>query len=140
MLGWSLAALEIGWSAGKLALITASLVSGVCLFFGVMVLQATLAFWTTESLEVMNILTYGGVELGQYPLPIYRPWWRRFFTGVVPVACANYFPLLTVLGRPDPLGFPALAGWLSPLAGLLFLLVSLRLFAIGERHYTSTGS
>jgi len=35
---------------------------GVALFLRHLVLQATLAFWTVESLEVMNVLTYGGVR------------------------------------------------------------------------------
>ena len=37
-------------------------------------LQATLAFWTVDSLEVAKTLTYGGVEAGQYPLDIYARW------------------------------------------------------------------
>ncbi len=46
---------------------------GVCIFAGLFVLQATMCFWTIESLEMMNILTYGGVEAAQYPLAIYSP-------------------------------------------------------------------
>ena len=37
---------------------------GVALFVGILVLQATLAFWTVESLEIVNVLTYGGVQAG----------------------------------------------------------------------------
>ena len=44
---------------------------GIALFSGILVLQATLAFWTVESLEIANTLTYGGVEAAQYPLDIY---------------------------------------------------------------------
>ena len=29
---------------------------------------------------MMNTLTYGGVETTQYPINIYRPWFRNFFT------------------------------------------------------------
>jgi ABC-2 type transport system permease protein len=34
---------------------------GVAFFLGLVILQAALAFWTVESLEVANTLTYGGV-------------------------------------------------------------------------------
>ena len=77
---------------------------GVAFFFALMVLQATMCFWTTESLELMNILTYGGVETASYPLPIYHRLFRRFFTYVVPLACISYFPIVAVLGVDDPLG------------------------------------
>ncbi len=33
---------------------------GASLFSGLFVLQATLAFWTTETLKIMNTVTYGG--------------------------------------------------------------------------------
>ena len=105
-----------------------------------MILQATLAFWTTEGLEIMNTLTYGGVETAQYPLSIYRTWFRRFFTFVVPLACVSYYPALAILERTDPLGSPSAFQWLAPLIGLLFLCLCLHVWRIGVRHYRSTGS
>ena len=100
----------------------------------------TSAFWTTESLEVWNAFTYGGVFMSQYPLPIYRPWFRAFLSYVIPLACVNYFPGLAILGRPDPLGTPPIFHWLAPLAGPAFLIVCLQFWKIGVRHYRSTGS
>ena len=113
---------------------------GTCLFSGLFVLQATLAFWTIDTLEIMNTVTYGGVETTQYPLSIYRGWFRRFFTFVVPLACVNYFPALAILDRPDPLGTPLWFQWLSPALGGLFLVVALQIWKLGVRHYRSTGS
>ena len=55
-------------------------------------LQATLAFWTTETLEIVNTVSYGGVETAQYPLSIYRPWFRHFFTFVVPLGNGQLLP------------------------------------------------
>ena len=62
----------------------------------------------------MNSVTYGGVETAQFPLAIYRPWFRRFFTFVVPLACVSYYPTLGLLERADPLGSPAYVHWLTP--------------------------
>ncbi len=103
-------------------------------------LQATLAFWTTETLEIMNAVTYGGVETTQYPLVIYRPWFRTFFTYAVPLATISYFPAIAILGRTDPLGSSLLFRYLSPAMGVVFLALSLPVWKIGVRHYTSTGS
>ena len=65
---------------------------GAALFVGILVLQATLAFWTIESLEVANTLTYGGVEAAQYPLDIYSRYFRDFLIFVVPIGCVVLFP------------------------------------------------
>ena len=137
---WAQYALQVDWSAATVALATGAIVGGVCLFFGLFVLQATLAFWTTEGLEIANALTNGGTEAAQFPFVIYPPWFRRFFTYVVPLAGITYLPALVILGRTDPLGSTLLIQWLSPAAGVVFLLIALRVWNLGVRHYCSTGS
>jgi ABC-2 type transport system permease protein len=137
---WATAEAGINWSLAKIVLALAAIIGGSCFFFGLIVLQATLAFWTTESLEVMNTVTYGGVETSQYPLSIYRPWFRVIFIFVIPLACVNYFPALAILERADPLGMPAFLQWISPGVGIIFLLIALQVWQLGVRHYRSTGS
>ncbi len=137
---WASTALHVAWGPAHFALLLGAVLGGACLFFGLFVLQATLSFWTFESLEVMNTVTYGGVQTAQYPLSIYRPWFRRFFTFVVPLACISYYPALALLGRAELTGVAAALPWMSPLAGPLFLLLSLRVWQFGVRHYRSTGS
>ena len=80
VLVWASVGLEVDWSALKFGALLATVAGGACLFVGLIVLQATLAFWTTETLEIMNTVTYGGVETTQYPITIYSPWFRRLFT------------------------------------------------------------
>jgi ABC-2 type transport system permease protein len=140
ILSWAIPSLNASWSAADAALLLMAMTGGICLFLGLVILQATSAFWTTESLEVWNAFTYGGVTMSQYPIAIYRPWFRRVFTYVIPLACINYFPVVAVLGRPDPLGTPRILQWLAPLAGVAFLGISLQFWKIGVRHYRSTGS
>ena len=79
-------------------------------------------------MEIVNTVTYGGVETAQYPLAIYREWFRRFFTYVIPLACVSYYPALGILERPDPLGSGPLFQWLAPVVGrTLFRGLSARL-------------
>jgi ABC-2 type transport system permease protein len=137
---WAAKETGIHWSPAKIFLALAAIFGGSCLFFGLIVLQATLAFWTTETLEIMNTVTYGGVETAQYPLAIYRSWFRKFFIFIIPLACVNYFPALAILERADPLGTPALWQWLSPATGIFFLIIALQVWQLGVRHYRSTGS
>jgi ABC-2 type transport system permease protein len=132
--------LDIAWSGPKIALLALAVVGGVCLFIGLMILEATSAFWTTETLEVWNAFTYGGVTMSQYPLEIYRPWFRRFFLFVIPLGCVSYLPGVAILGRPDPLGTPVPLQWVAPLMGPVFLAMCLQVWRVGVRHYQSTGS
>jgi ABC-2 type transport system permease protein len=59
---------------------------------------------------------------------------------VIPLATINYFPVHAILGRNDPLGSTWLFQWMSPMAGVVFLIVTLWVWGIGVRHYRSTGS
>jgi ABC-2 type transport system permease protein len=140
VLGYAFMSLDVAWGAPELLLLAAAIACAVCTFLGLLVLQATSAFWTTEALEVWNAFTYGGVTMGQYPLSIYRSWFRGLFTYVIPLGCVIYLPGLAILGRPDPLGTPVLAQWLAPLAGPAFLVLALAVWRLGVRHYRSTGS
>jgi ABC-2 type transport system permease protein len=133
-------AVGVDWNAVSIAIALWAIAGGVALFFAIVVLQATMSFWTIESLEVMNVVTYGGVQAAQFPLNLYSGWLRGALTYVVPIACVAYFPVLRVLGRADPLGTPAWFGAVSPLAGFAFLGVAFIAWRFGVRHYTSTGS
>lgn len=130
----------VDWTPQAVALALFAVAGGMALFLGILVLQGTLAFWTVESLEVANVFTYGGVEAGQFPMALYARWFRRLLTFVVPLACVVYYPGLAILGRVDPLGAPAWVGWVSPLAGFVFLALSFAGWRIGVRHYASSGS
>lgn len=135
---WSLTTLHVKLNLQTIWLLGASFLGSVALFLGIVIIQATLTFWTIESLEIMNVLTYGGVETAQYPLGIYNKWFQQFFTFIIPLGCVSYFPLVAVLGKDIlvPLWFC----YLSPMAGIVFLLVALKLWKIGEKYYCSTGS
>jgi len=137
---WAAAHLEIAWSLPKVFLLLLAVAGGVCIFAGLFVLRATLCFWTTEGLELVNAVSYGGQETARYPVSIYRTWFRRFFTFVVPLACISYYPALAILDRPDPLGSPLPFQWLAPGIGVLFFAVCLQIWRFGVRHYRSTGS
>lgn len=135
---WAISRLSIGWNVAKGITLALMVVSGACVFTGLFILAATLCFWTIQGLEIVNIFTDGGREMGQYPLGIYQKWAVRFFTFVIPFGCVNYLPLLYLLGKAE--GPRSWLYMLSPWAGILFLLPCLGVWRIGVRHYRSTGS
>ena len=134
---WATYTTGVVWTAAKTLLLVGAIAGGASLFLGLFILQAALSFWTIESLEIANILTHGGTETGQYPLDIYRFWFRTFFTFVVPLACANLLPLNVILDRPNAL---PILGAVAPLCGFFFLALALLAWRQGVRHYHSAGS
>jgi len=137
---WAALNAGIVWNPAKGALVALAVAGGVAIFNGLVVLQATMCFWSTQSLEVMNSFTSGGVETLQWPLPIFNRWFARLFIFVIPLACVSYFPMLVVLDKPDAFSFPTWFHVVSPLAGFIFLGMCLLVWKVGVRHYRSTGS
>lgn len=107
------------------------------LFYALFVIQAAISFWTIETLEFMNITTYGGLHTGQYPMSIYKPFFRLIFTIIIPLACVAYYPVASYLQRE---AIPLWLGLTLPLSGFLFLFLAFQLWRLGVRRYQSTGS
>ena len=123
------------WTADKIITLILMVLSGIAVFSGLFIIYASLCFFTTEGLEIMNIFTDGGRELGSYPLSIYGEGILKFFTYVIPLALFQYYPFLYLTGRKDNVLF-----MLLPLGGFAFLIPSYMIWKIGLKHYKSTGS
>lgn len=137
VLAVGLSATGTAWGFDRWLLMLLTVTGGACLFTCISILQATSAFWTVESIEAWNCITYGGITTVQYPLDIYQKPLRYLFSYVVPLAAANYWPCSYLLGR---FYVPAWLSWASPLLGLFALLLSLSVWRFGVRRYRSTGS
>lgn len=140
VLVWAVIVLDVEWTSAKAALLAAAIIAGAAIFYGIFIIQATLTFWTIQGLEIVNAASYGGGELGRYPMFIYRPPLRWIFTVFIPLACTTYYPALAILDRADILGAPVWVQWCAPLAGPVFLAATLAAWRYGVRHYQSTGS
>ena len=140
ILGLALTMVKIQWTIAKVVYLPFVITGMICFFGGLFIMGATITFWTIESIEVMNILTYGGSFLISHPMHIYQKGLRRFFTYIVPAIFLNYYPALYFLDRPDPFHMPAFAPFLSPLVGAVVLGLALAFWQFGIRHYQSTGT
>ena len=131
---------SIAWDAAKLLYLPVVFVSAVLFFGALFVVGAAVCFWTVESIEVVNIFTYGGSYMLSYPMHIYHDWIRRFFTFILPSALIIYYPALYFLDKPDPFGLPSFMPFLAPLAALGVLAVAFAFWSVWVRKYTSTGT
>jgi len=131
---------DLHWTWLKLLALLVGCVSGSLIFICILLLGATLCFWTVETTELTNILTYGGREMLSYPLTIYNQFLQRVFLFVIPLAFGSYVPTCYILGRSLPFGLPSQITFLAPLVALLFAWVTSLVWSFGVRHYQSTGS
>ena len=136
----ALSQLDIHWTITKIVMMPVVFISLVIFFGGLFIAGATLSFWTIESLEAINIFTYGATEMMSYPMDIYPDLIRRFFTFILPAIFLLYYPALYILDKPDPLGMPAISPFLAPIVALAVFGLSLWFWNYGLRFYQSTGS
>jgi ABC-2 type transport system permease protein len=131
---------NLEWTLIKIIYLPFVVVGMVLFFGGLFMIGSSFTFWTVESVEAMNILTYGGGFLISYPMSIYQDWLRRIFTFVIPAIFLNYYPALYFLDKPDPFGFPFIAHFLAPVAGAIVFALALAFWRFGLEHYQSTGN
>jgi len=136
----ALTMVHINWTIGKILFLPVVIASQIAFFGGLFIIGATISFWTLESIEIVNIFTYGGTEMMSYPMQIYPHWLRDFFSYILPAIFLNYYPALYFLGKPDPLHFPTYAPFLAPGAGFGVMAIALIFWNYGIRHYQSTGT
>jgi ABC-2 type transport system permease protein len=132
--GW----LGLGYSilSFQLCIVACAVIGTASLFYGLFIVGATLSFWTTETLKILDIVTYGAREVGQFPLTIFPWWWRLFFTIAIPLSCVVYHPTASLVGQ-EPISL-----WIAPLfpcIGVVFLFLMLKVWRFGVRHYCVTG-
>ncbi len=135
VLFWAIPNSGVIWTWDKILTLFLMIVCGSLIFSALFLIQAAFAFFTTEGLEFMNILTYGGRDHGKYPYSIYGKEVLRFLTFVIPLALFQYYPLLYLLNMERNILY-----MLAPLMGLLFLVPGYVFFKFGLKHYKSTGS
>lgn len=131
---------DVAWSPVKIGFLSVVIASGAAMFLALFTIEAIISFWTVNSLEAINAFTYGGSDLGQYPLHIFDQRLRWLFLWIIPIGFLTYYPALYILDKPDPLGLPGIARFVAPLAAGLFCAAVGWGWSVAIRHYRSTGS
>ena len=121
--------------ADKLITIALMIIGTIIIYAALFILKAGVTFFTTQSLEIMNIFTDGVRDLAQYPLSVYKKWVLDFFTYILPIALVNYFPLLYVIGKTDNKLY-----MLLPILSIFFIIPCYMVWKIGLKKYKSIGS
>jgi ABC-2 type transport system permease protein len=139
VLALALAIAGIHWTPDRVAVLVIALPAAVLIFIGIWATAICVVFWTVDGGEFANAFSYGGSYLAHYPVDIFDPWLRRLLAFAVPTAFVAYFPALYLLGKPDPLGLPAILQVASPAVGIVACLVAAGTWAVATRRYQSAG-
>ncbi|WP_245665511.1 ABC transporter permease [Nocardia sienata] len=130
---------EIDWSAGSVALIALTVVSGTILFGGLFVVAAGCQFFLIDGAEMTNSFTYGGSFAATQPASVFPTPLKVLFCVAIPVAFTAYLPTLALLELPGPAGLPSWLAWWAPLAAAWVWILAWAMWRVGTRHYQSGG-
>lgn len=130
---------QITLNLAKLLLLVWSIIGGSALVLGLFMIEATLCFFSVKSIEMVNVLTFGGRSTCQYPIDIYPRWLQLLFSVVAPFALTTHIPAAYILGKPL-WNMGLAAAFIAPLSGFAFLAAMTLVFYRGLKHYRSTGS
>lgn len=134
---WAVYNINIAWTFDKILVAAGMMLAGIVVFSGIFIIAAVWCFWTITGTELMNILTDGTREMARFPLNAYDSKLIRIFIFIIPIASANFLPLLYITDKA--VKNPWIYG-MSPILGFLFIIPCLLLWQFGVRHYKSTGS
>lgn len=123
----------------KMVYLIFSVVGGVLIQAGGMILIGSISFWTKRSSEIGDIFYYDLRKITQYPLSIFPRWIQLALTYIFPWAFINYYPSLILLNKAKGAA-DNLLGMLSPVIGVLVLGLSLLVFNQGLKKYSGAGS
>ncbi len=131
--------MHIQWTFLKALLLAEVVLGSMLLVLGLFMIEATVSFFSVKSIEMVNILTYGGRTACQYPVDVYPGVLRFLFTYLAPFAMCMHWPVSWVIGQPM-MNLPTWGYFLTPLAGVAFFAVMVRIWYVGVKHYRSTGT
>jgi ABC-2 type transport system permease protein len=127
---------QIGQTVGlaEIAAFVVTLVCGLSLVYGLVLVLCTLAFWFVR-VENLLAIFWSFLDAGRFPVDIYPGWLRVTLSTVVPIGIAVTVPAWAIAGRLDPPG----------LAAMLLGSVAVWVFAswfwrIGLRNYTGASA
>jgi ABC-2 type transport system permease protein len=132
---------NFGWNPFQWLLFVGSFISATIISASLFVIVGSLSFWSPDTAEMGNSVTYGGNFAAQYPSHIYPSWIKRMLFTVLPLAFVGYVPALALLpGVANPLNIARWISYCAPLTCIPVLVAAITCWRLGLRAYQSTGS
>ena len=133
-LGYVLYRLEFAFSWFQVLIYILLLINALIFLFSLVLIIATLSFWTTQSGGLAKIFD-NLLKIGRYPLDIFGDFWKLIFIYFLPLVLIAQVPSQALLLTLSP-GFGLFA--IGVTATLLVL--ALNFWRLGLRNYLSTST
>ncbi|KGE19742.1 ABC transporter permease [Paenibacillus wynnii] len=124
--------LKLSFYHGLVLLLT--ILGGILIHAALLIIPSTFTFWTVRSREVKMLMFNQMRGFIVYPIPIYPKVLQVILTFVFPFAFVSYFPAQIFIGEVS------VWGYLTPVVGVGFFLLSLAFWNFGVRRYSSSGN
>lgn len=127
-------------SVGQVLLIGVFILSGAILLFSINLMIGSMAFWVLNVDEVNKLLELLMKQFIRYPIQIYGKVLAFIFSFIVPIAFVNYYPSAVLFEKGNNVIFGNQWGYASPIIAALFFFLALKVWRLGLKNYSSTGS
>ena len=132
--------LDFHWSPPAIAFLFLVMAGGCLVELSLFLLVNTLAFWITEARRLSWIVLTFSDNFALYPLNIYNAALQFLMTFLVPVGFMSYYPATFFLNRAEDTLFAPVFAYLTPLVGLVLVIIAYSFWRVGINRYQSTGS
>ncbi len=133
-LGYVLYRLEFSFSWVQMAAYVLLLFSALVFLFAMVLIIATISFWTAQSYGLARIFD-DLLKIGRYPLDIFQGFWKVTFIYFLPLVVIAQIPTQVLLGV---LSFKSVL-YSFCVAGIS-LLIALSFWKVGIRNYSSAST
>jgi len=137
-IAWSILQLGMTWTAGQWVWLVVIVISG-SVIQGCMLLLCNMLALRTRSQSPTGMLFWEVWPFLRYPLSIYPRAIQFIFAIVLPYGFISFYPVQVLLGRQDGI-FAGVAIWLSPVAAVLLIGVTVLCWNVISRGYESAGT
>lgn len=133
IIGLSIVNLE--WTKLKIILLLFMIIGSFIIYSAIYIISGATCFYTTEKIEVFNLLSDGTKNFGAYPFSIFGKFILKFLTFVVPLAFVQVYPLQYIIGKSNDkmLIF-------YPFVSIPFFIFAIAFFKITSKRYKSIGA
>jgi len=126
--------LEFAFTWSQAALYVVLLVNALVFLYGVVLIIATVSFWTTQSYGLARIFD-NLLKIGRYPLDIFEGFLKVFFIYFLPLVLIAQIPSQALLHKLSP----SYVLYSFGVTGV-FLMLAVRFWKVGLKNYLSTSS
>ena len=131
---------DIHWTFINVIYLIFAVLGGIAIQFSVFLLIACLNIYILHTENIREIFYWNLRKFACYPINVFSGVIQFILVFIVPFAFVNYFPTCHLLHKQAGSQFPAAVYYLTPVVGIILLMLTYLFWRVSLKHYSSTGS